>query len=125
VNRTIPPTTTAARRGRLALAALAAVALAACASRSVEDCRRLAGPGWTPLPAPPPESSELLRLENLPPDRELVWLGQGSDKVMVCNYTHGLTTPGCGGSKAYEFVRQDGRWVSRGALLDFCDSGPD
>lgn len=120
-----PPLATGARRWCLAFVALSALALAACANRKIEDCSRLAGPGWTPLSAPPPESAELLRLENLPPDRELVWLGQGPDKVMVCNYARGLTSPGCGGSKAYEFVRQGNRWVSRGALLDFCDAGPD
>jgi hypothetical protein len=98
-------------------------ALAGCSDR-VKDCTKLAGPGWTQLSQPPAEAGQLLALENLPTGSSVIWLGNGADKVMICDASAGMIVPGCGGSKAYEFVRKDGRWVSRGTLLDFCENLP-
>ena len=104
----------------LALSAL----LSACGGSQIKDCSRLAGPGWAPLAAPPAAAGEILALENLPPASNLVWLSKGPDHVMVCDYSSGLVTPACGGSKAYEFAHDSsGKWVSRGAMIDFCDEG--
>jgi hypothetical protein len=100
---------------------LSAVLLTGCAGGRISDCSKLAGPAWTALNQPPPNASQLLGMENLPTDSQLVWLAKGSDHLLVCNYAHSLVTPGCGGSSAYEFVLKDGRWVSRGQLLDECD----
>jgi hypothetical protein len=108
----------------LIIAALAAL-LCACESNAIKDCKALAGPGWTVLPDPPTNAAELLALENLPVQRDQIWLGKTGDKIMVCNYSHSLTIPGCGGSSGYEFVRKDGQWATRGALVDFCDNNPD
>jgi hypothetical protein len=106
------------------IAALAAL-LCACSSTAVKDCKALAGPGWSVLPQPPANAPQLLEMENLPVLQEQIWLGKGSDRVMVCNYAHSLVIPGCGGSNGYEFLQKDGKWVTRGALVDFCDNNPD
>jgi len=105
----------------LILAAL----LAGCAGNRVSDCTRLAGPGWTRLDQPPANAAQLLGQENLPADSQLIWLAKGGDHLLVCNYAHSLITPGCGGSSAYEFALKDGRWTSRGQLLDECDLRPE
>ncbi|MDR3414942.1 MAG: hypothetical protein P4L83_02045 [Nevskia sp.] len=102
------------------LVVLAAL-LAGCAGGRISDCTRIAGPGWSTLAQPPPNGAQLLGLENMPSDSHLVWLAKGSDHLLACNYAHSLVTPGCGGSSAYEFVLKDGRWSSRGQLLDECD----
>ncbi|MBL6751569.1 MAG: hypothetical protein ISP90_13665 [Nevskia sp.] len=105
---------------------LLAAALAGCASSHVRDCMKLAGPGWSQLKQPPAGAHELLAQQNLPDDSSsVIWLAKGDDRVLMCDYSSGLIVPGCGGSKAYEYLRKDGRWVSRGTLLDFCDNNPD
>jgi hypothetical protein len=109
---------------RKILICLVPLLLAGCASDRISKCSQLAGPGWTTLDQPPPQASELLALENLPADSRLVWLAKGQDRLMVCDYARGLTSPGCGGSSGYEFSRKDGRWSSRGQVNDFCDTGP-
>ncbi len=101
----------------LALCAL----LGACVfGGRTKDCAALAGPGWKTLPGPPPDGRELLVRANLPSDAELVWFEQGPDKVLVCDHSNSLVQPGCGASTAYQFEKQDGKWVSRGVLLDIC-----
>ena len=110
---------------RITLVLLSLVLLGGCAERRVSECTKLAGPGWTALGQPPPEAKELLGLENLPADSELVWLSKGADQRLVCSYARGMTSPGCGGSVAYSFVRKNGQWASRGQLFDVCETGPD
>lgn len=110
---------------RFTLICLIPALLAGCASDRVGKCSTLAGPGWSALSQPPSNAAQLLALENLPADRDLVWLSRGQDRLMMCDYARGLTSPGCGGSTAYEFQQQGGRWVSRGQINDFCDTGPD
>jgi hypothetical protein len=100
------------------VAAFAAL-LSACDSTAVKDCKALAGPGWSVLPQPPTDAANLLALENLPVQQNQIWLGKSGDRIMVCNYSHSLVIPG------YEFVRKDGQWATRGALVDFCDNNPD
>lgn len=107
------------RLNRLLTALGLCLLLGACAGRT-KDCAALAGPGWKALASPPPDSAELLTRANLPSDSELVWLAQGPDKVMLCDHSNSLVTPGCGASTAYQFERENGKWVSRGVLLDIC-----
>lgn len=109
---------------RLILICLISALLAGCASDRVGKCSTLAGPGWTVLSQPPANAAGLLALENLPADRDLVWLAKGEDRLMMCDYARGITSPGCGGSTAFEFAKKDGRWTSRGQINDFCDTGP-
>ena len=108
---------------RLTLLPLLIILLSGCASR-VGGCSALAGPGWSTLSQPPANATQLLELENLPPDSQLVWLSKGPQQMLACYYARGLTSPGCGGSSAYKFVEKDGRWTSQGQLMDFCDTGP-
>lgn len=109
---------------RISLICLLAVVLCGCASGRVGKCLTLAGPGWTALSEPPPNAAQLLALENLPADSQLVWLARDKDRLLVCDYARGITSPGCGGSMGYEFKEKDGRWTSRGQLNDFCETGP-
>lgn len=104
---------------------LLTVLLAGCASDRISDCTKLAGAGWTTLGQPPPNAEQLMALENIPTDSQTVWLSKGQDKLLACYYARGLTSPGCGGSSAYEFQQKNGRWSSRGAFLDTCELGPD
>lgn len=111
---------------RLALICLVPALLVGCASDRISKCSTLAGPGWSALSQPPANARELLALENLPADRDLVWLSKGQGHLMMCDYARGITSPGCGGSTAFEFAQKDdGRWSSRGQINDFCESGPD
>jgi hypothetical protein len=107
---------------RLLTISLLAVLLAACASRQVTDCTKLAGPGFSALPAAPPNADELLAMQSLQADKDQLWLAKGPDRLTVCVYATGLVVPSCGGSRGYAFARQNGRWVSRGVLLDICDN---
>jgi hypothetical protein len=109
---------------RLVPICLAAALLAGCASDRISKCSSLAGPGWSTLDRPPPNAAQLLELENLPADRDLVWLAKGQDWLMMCDYARGLTSPGCGGSTAFEFQHKGDRWVSRGQVNYFCETGP-
>lgn len=93
--------------------------LGACAGRT-RDCASIAGPGWKPLSSAPPDAAELLTRANLSNDPDLIWFGQGPDKVLVCDHSTSLVNPGCGGSTAYPFERVDGQWVGRGVVLDVC-----
>lgn len=104
---------------RLILAAALAALLTGCAGRT-RDCAALAGPGWKPLPAPPADAAELLTRANLASDNDLLWFGQGPDKVLICDHSPSLVNPGCGGSTAYPFERVNQRWVAGGVLLDVC-----
>lgn len=94
--------------------------LGACAGGRTHDCAKLAGPGWTALAGPPADAPELLQRANLPNDSHLVWLAQGADKVLICDFSNSLVTPGCGASTAYQYERVNSKWVSRGVLLDVC-----
>lgn len=116
----LPPYT---RPMRKLLLCLAPLLLAGCASR-VSKCTELAGPGWSALSQPPANAAQLLELENLPADERLVWLAKGSDNLMVCDYARGTTSPGCGGSSGWTFVKKNDRWSSHGQVNDFCDTGP-
>jgi hypothetical protein len=109
---------------RLTLICLIPALLAGCASDRFSQCSKLAGPGWSTLSRPPANAAQLLELENLPADRDLVWLSKGDDHLLMCDYARGITSPGCGGSSGYEFQRKGERWVSRGQINDFCDTGP-
>lgn len=106
---------------RTALLITAALVLTGCASRGTQDCVAIAGPGWSRLAAEPTAGRELLVRANLPDNAEVLWFGQGQDKVMVCDPSNSLVNPGCGGSTAYQFERSAGAWVSRGVLLPVCN----
>ena len=109
---------------RIALLITTTLALSACASRSTRDCEAIAGPSWSRLSAAPADSRELLIRANLPENSEVLWFANGPDQVMVCDPSAGLVNPACGGSTAYQFERNSGRWASKGVLLPLCDSGP-
>lgn len=98
------------------------IVLAGCASDRITDCSRLAGPGWTRLNQAPPNGDALLELESLPADNQTLWMSKGPDKLLACYYARGLTSPGCFDSRAYVFERSNGRWRSKGALLDTCEA---
>jgi hypothetical protein len=109
---------------RLTLICLIPALLAGCAGDRVSQCSKLAGPGWSVLSQPPPNAGQLLALENLPADPHQVWLSKGEDRLMMCDYARGITSPGCGGASGFEFKRKNERWNSSGQNNDFCDSGP-
>lgn len=96
--------------------------LAACGDNRIIDCSKLAGPGWTRLNQAPPNANQLLELESLPADGQTLWMSKGPNKVLACYYDRGLTSPGCFDSKAYVFEQSNGRWRSKGALLDTCEA---
>ena len=98
------------------------VLLAGCASNQITDCSKLAGPGWTRLNQTPSNGNQLLELESLPPDNQTLWMSKGPDKLLACYYARGLTSPGCFDSRAYVFEQSNGRWRSKGALLDTCEA---
>lgn len=106
---------------RPALLIAASMLLTGCASRGTQDCQAIAGPGWARLGSAPADSNELLVRANLPENAEVLWFGQGQDKVMVCDPSNSLVNPGCGGSTAYQFERSAGAWASRGVLLPVCE----
>jgi len=102
----------------------AALALGGCASRAVRDCNAIAGSDWKALSSAPPDRQELLTRANLPSESDVLWYGQGSDKILVCDPSNSLVNPGCGGSQAYQFERANGAWTSKGVLLSVCKLPP-
>lgn len=114
-------------RSRLVVSLLRSVAggvlaasLGACASNATQSCLSLAGKGWSPAP-PPANADALLSLDGVPDRRNLIWLSDGADQLMACQYGGPLVSPGCPTSRAYAFKREQGRWRSNGILLNTCD----
>jgi len=95
--------------------------LSACITSRAHDCAKLAGPGWQRLTTAPADAPELLVRANLPNDTDLVWFGQGPDKVLFCDHLRSLVNPGCNASTGYQYEKVDGKWTSRGLLLETCN----
>jgi hypothetical protein len=96
------------------------ICVSACAGNRIRKCSDLAGPGWTPLAAPPANAADLLALENLPGGSEVTWFANGPQRALACYYATGLNNPSCGGTTAYEFAEKDGHWVSRSLRSEIC-----
>lgn len=102
------------------LALTACALFAGCASNRVEDCQKLAGPGWTELSKAPANAPDLLMLQNLPTGIDAVWLAKGPSRVMACVYSPPMNNPGCSNSTAYVFANEQGRWRFDNMLVDTC-----
>jgi hypothetical protein len=101
-------------------AALAAIALTACASRSLETTEPCAGPstGWKVSPEVPANATELLALESggQPVREQLrsaislqeVWLSEGPGRLMVCRYEANVNV--CPVAMTAEFTRTSKGW---------------
>lgn len=96
--------------------------LGGCASDQVSDCQSIAGAGWTVLSHPPANAARLLSMDGVGSDNAVVWLGRGKRRVLACRYEPSMTSPGCSESRAYEFLRTNDSWHSRGVLLSPCDA---
>ena len=101
------------------------IGLCGCASARLKKCSDLAGPGWTPLAAPPANAADLLALENLPGGSEVIWFANGPQRALACYYAAGLNNPSCSGTTAYEFAEKDGQWASRSLRSEVCPTDSD
>ena len=105
---------------RNSLAALAAIALTACVSNSLDTTEPCADPaaGWKLSPEAPANAADLLALESggQPVGGQLrsaiplteVWFSEGSDRLMVCRYEEHANV--CPVAMTAEFTRRSNGW---------------
>jgi len=105
---------------RTSLAALAALALTACVSQSLDATDPCADPaaGWKPSPEAPANAAELLALPSggQPVGQQLrsaihlseLWFSQGSARLMVCRYEEHVNV--CPVAMTAEFTRTSKGW---------------
>jgi len=115
---------------RISLAALAAIALTACVSRSLDTTEPCADPaaGWKVSPEAPENAAELLALESegQPVGDQLrsaiplteIWFSEGPDRLLVCRYEARASE--CPVAMTAEFTRTSHGWAAGSVESRLC-----